>query len=333
MKRYYIFLIIILFSSSNFAVEELKNEQTLFIQTDKTVKKDTLLPEKFLTNKIYGKRMLYSDDKDIFLTYLFLLKNFTGASNGLVEARYKNLTEYLCPELTSKKANDKILKILNILYKKYELIDFDQHLKENAEIKLLSLKEDRLPYKYPGIDYLIIPETLWSLGWEKRLSFTALYLYLINLMELKLIPFDNHWSIDPDMLALKYNLSLRQIQQGLTELQQYSLLEAITTDEINIFSNSPVIKYRILPLYSWESVEKQWENIRSNNKKKDIERASKHAEILYKRYDPVTVKEILKLMKQFSTKKINKAFSILDDKPAASAERSLDYLRKLLNNM
>ncbi|MDD5772274.1 MAG: hypothetical protein PHX78_02260 [bacterium] len=320
MKKYFIFLIIIFFSSANLAAEEL-------------VKKDVLLPEKFLTNKILGKRMLFSDEKDVFLTYIFFLRNFKGNAKGRVETDYKKIKEYLYPDITAKKANKNILKILDILYEKYELIEFDRNLKEDPEIKLLSLMEDRLPYKYPALDYLAIPETLWSFGWEKRLSFTGLYIYLINLMEFKLTPFDTHWSIDPDMLALKYNLSLRQMQQGLEELQQYGLLEAQAADENNIFTGKPAIKYNILPLYSWKNAEIQWKNLEANNKKKDIERASKYAAILYKRYDPNMVEEILKLMKQFPPRKLKKAFDIVDEKPVASEERSLSYLRKILDNI
>ncbi|MFH1288623.1 MAG: hypothetical protein ABII25_08010 [bacterium] len=331
MKKF-IFIIIIFICSPNLLAEELTNEKTLFIQTEQSVKKDTLLPEKFLTDKIYGKRMLYSDDKDVFLTYLFLLKNFGGDINGEVKVHYKDLKEYLYPDMITQKANEKILKILNVLYRKYELIKFDRHLKENPKIKLLSLKESHMPYKYPNVDYLVIPEILWTFGWEKRLSLTGLYTYLINLMEIKLIPFDTRWAIDSDMLALKYNLSVRQIQQGMKELQQYSLLDAQTAKERNIFNNKPVIKYKILPLYPWENAETQWENIKINYKNKDIGKASKFAATLYKKYDPNAVEKILKLMEKFPSAKLKKAFNILDKKPDASPERSFDYLDKIISS-
>lgn len=333
MKRYFLFIIVFFASAAVSAEDTLSNNKPLFIQSERTVSKDTLLPEIFLTGKTLGKRMLFSDDKDVFLAYIFLLKNFTGNADGRIKTNYKDLKGYLYPDLTTKKANEKILQILNILYKKYELIEFDRYLKDDPEIKLFNIKEGRLPYKYPNIDYLAIPESLWAFGWEKRLSFTGLYVYLINLMELKLIPFDSHWSIDPDMLALKYNLSLRQIQQGLEELLQYSLLEAIATDENNIFNNKPAVKYKILPLCSFENLEIKWKNLRSNNKKKDIAQASRYAALLYKKYDPDIVEEILKLMEQFPPKKLKQAFNALDKKPEVSKDRSLDYLRKVLNNI
>ncbi|MEW6088828.1 MAG: hypothetical protein AB1498_11065 [bacterium] len=333
MNRYSIFLTLFLISFTCLRAEEFSNEKKLFIQTEQSIKKDILLPEKFLTNKTFGKRMLYSDDKDVFLAYLFLLKNFTGDVNGEVKVKYADIKEYLCPDMTSKKAYDKITKILNILYKKYELIEFDPHFKDNPGIKLLSLKEDHLPYKYPNIDYLVIPETLWIFGWEKRLSFTGLFTYFINLMEIKLIPFDTHWEIDPDMLALKYNLSLSQINEGLEELLQYNLLEAFSSKEINIFNNKPKIKYKVLVLYSWEITETQWKNVNTNYNKKDIEKAVKYAAIIYKKYDPDTVEEILKLMKKFPANKIRKAFKILSEKSISSEERSLVYLLKIIKNI
>ena len=118
MKRYFVLIIIIIISTANFAAEEILKEKPLFIQTRKIVKRDILLPKKFLSNKTHGKRMLYSDDKDVFLTYIFLLKNFAGDNKGRIKINYKDLKDYLYPDLKTKKARKKILNILNILYKK-----------------------------------------------------------------------------------------------------------------------------------------------------------------------------------------------------------------------
>jgi len=207
------------------------------------------IPVDFLLSPEKGRILLKTHAKRQLDLYLLLLKQYQETANPTFKIDEKALVEemgYKVPkDLASYKTertfyHDTIRKLLKSL-KKGGFIDYD---KDVVTLNIEPPDETQTPQN------IVIPYEYWKYGYDKTLSMTAKYLYLICLYEAARSVRYPYWFHSQEDMAKLYGIHRFTISKGLRELEKLGILEvARSKARPPDFSRRKANVYKLLPLY------------------------------------------------------------------------------------
>lgn len=146
-----------------------------------------------------------------FDLYLFLAKKAQETDSDVILIDYD---EFASKGLGYfKKERMDIYRVLRKLDKKYGLIKYEAG---GSEVILI---------KIPSLSYITIPDAYWEHGWDRKLSLSGKYMYLIALCEAQKSNLDPHWFRSGEDLTQIYHISKASIANGTNELERENILE------------------------------------------------------------------------------------------------------------
>ena len=91
--------------------------------------------------------------------------------------------------------------------------------------------------------------------------------------------------------------------------------------------------HKMLPLYSPEVLEEEFDRIQTKYGEERLERARKYAEIVFKENDARVVEEIINMINEHGEKKVRRAFFIVRKKQVANPKRCYSYVKGIIQNL
>lgn len=287
-----------------------------------------LLSENFLGNPSLAPRMLTNNDQNAFNLYLLLLRKFDGNEKGRVDVDYKAFSHALGLEgrFGYISTRDNILRALARLDEKYQLIIRKKRPPKSPYVILLDYPNKR-PYILPQEKYCSIPDEYWKYGWNKKLSLRESYCYLIS--RCKGGATKGHiWYDHIIGLSKDFNVSRDTIRRGMQALRELNIIEidyAPYLPEEN-FRRRDASLFKLLRLYSLETLEKEKERLRELYGKERFEEAEKHAKIVFKGNDIQVIEDIIKKIDEYGAKEVAEAFKVVSKKSVDNPKRSYKYV-------
>lgn len=111
-------------------------------------------------------------------------------------------------------------------------------------------KDLNLQYTSSSSAYIVIPDTYWEYGFNRKLSFAAKYMFLISLAEAQKSNRNPYWFRSNQDLSRIYNISGRSITNAVEELERENILDVYRhkPEEPGEFDERPANEYRLNPL-------------------------------------------------------------------------------------
>ncbi|MBI3221449.1 MAG: hypothetical protein HYZ44_18205, partial [Bacteroidetes bacterium] len=231
------------------------------------------IPKDFLSNKKLMGEMASKSDERSFDTYLYLLKEFNGNSEGVLVLDYDNLAKAInISHMSTEDYRRQINKVLDKLQNKYNLIKFQTPKRnQNTEIHLQNSTSQ---------ENINIPTTYWRYNWNNTLSFPAKVMYLINLSHSE-SSHSGQFSISRETLSKTYGLSESFISQGNQELRKLNLLDIQYSELEDLkFNQRQPNTYALQDLYNPEDLKKDLNKLEQKHSKEKLDRAMKTASLL-----------------------------------------------------
>lgn len=313
------------------------------IKIDKRAGRATPSPENsipvswaFLENSNLAGRMLRDSDERVFDVYLLLLMEFDGNPEGRVVLNYDKTAGYLGLEsrMTRAAYRRQITKTLRKLEERYKLIKFQPQYAEDAVIALLSYDNPEKPYSYPKEWYFQIPDNFWKYGWNRELSFSAKFCYLINLAYASISNSAPWWFSSRELLAKRFNTTEGTITEGMAELRKQNLIDVLyDAPKDGSYSSRLAKTYKLMPLYDPEWLEAEWDRLKFAYGAKELNAARKYAGIVFKENDPEIVEEIINMMDSAGEGTVSKAFSKVAKKAVDNPKRNYAYTKGIIKSL
>ncbi|MDD5773100.1 MAG: phospholipase D-like domain-containing protein [bacterium] len=287
----------------------------------------------FLENENLAGKMLNIHDERAFDLYLLLLREFKG--DGFIDFDFEKMAEYLGIDKDTGKTpyRSLITETLKKLKDTYNLIKYETQYGENAKVTLLDPENNDKPYKYPEEKYFTLPGEYFSYGWDRRLSFTGKFCYLINLYEASLNKDIPWWSYPRETLSNHFNSNTKTISSGMTELKKFEIIDIEYSDIEDGYESRGPSKYRLFDLYDPIEQAKKFENLKNLYGAEKVDQAREFAKVVFEENDLVVVEDIISLINEYGIDKYQKAINIISNKAEDNPKRSQKYLVGILKGL
>ena len=202
----------------------------------KTPEPGVKIPAILLTGKDGLSSMFTNHSEKAFDLYLYLLKKSSVTGSLEIRIDHEELGRYL--GYTSNYYFN-VRQPLNKLARKYHLVT---HKPWSKYLKLKPLKD----YTFT------LPYTYWEYGYDRSLSFSAKFMYLVSLLEAyKSLQKPSWFRSNKDMADI-YHIGERSVTKGIGELEREDILEVYRHKPYRWgdFENRPANDYRLNPLVS-----------------------------------------------------------------------------------
>ncbi len=293
------------------------------------------VPLEFLQNPTFFGRMVNRKDDRAFDAYLYLVRKAQEkreASLRLVLS-HEELAGALGLETVDRESyRRQVNRILDKLQKLYGLIEVRSEFNSDSAVTLLDITADtRVSGTRDGTGgnpekVLRVPSRYWSLGWDRRLTFSEKGFFLVSLYESSVSTRRPRWSAAQKTLARRYGPSPWFFGEGAMGLRRRNLLEvdwAPYTD--GPFPREATV-YTPNALYDPVELEKTLAEIKSKHDPDQFERALKAAQSVYEDADVNGIVELISLEKQYGRERVDAAVKIIQQKNPDSPLRTLAYL-------
>lgn len=295
----------------------------------------------FLENPRIAGSMVTRNDNRSFDVYLLALRSYyekTLKDDGTVPDTtiifdYDKIAQHLGMDKRMDRVayRRQLIKTLRRLEKRYRLIRFDPQFAENATITLLDYDDPKEAYSPPKGWYFEIPPNYWNYGWDRRLSMSAKFSYLINLAYSGISNARPWWFASLETLSKRFNVSKGAITKGMQELRRLNIIDVKYPPLDETASNRSQAKsYEVLNLYDPEWLEGEWKRLRAAYGAKQVEKTREYAKIVFKENDPQDVKEIIAAMNQQGEEAVKEAFAIVAKKNVDNPKRTYAYVKGIL---
>ena len=276
----------------------------------------------FLTDKKILGQMASVSDERVFDTYLYLLKEFNGNTEGKLTLDFDNAAKSLgIGNMSVEDYRRQIHKVLLKLKDKYKLIKFESPKRnQNTEIRLQDTQPESSQEK------INIPTLYWRYGWNQTLSFPAKVMYLINLSYTQR-SLDGRFSVSRENISKTYVVSESFISQGNQELRRLNIVDIQYSDlENKSFDERSPSTYTLQDLYNPEDLKQQLKNLEQKYGKEKLDRAIHTAKIVYEERNIKTIETLIHLEDQYGIDTVDKAAKIISEKNTDNPKRSAGYL-------
>lgn len=278
------------------------------------------ISREFLRNPKLAAQMTKTVDERSFDIYLYLLWKSEGAAESKLTLDYDELAKHLgiYEGRAASSYRRQIAKVLRKLEKKYRLIKFEPRFAKEATITLLEIPQEQA---------FELPEAYFDFGWNKGLSLSAKFCYLVNLAYSDISDTKPFWSKSVTTITKESgNVSRGVIHKGMAELRRKKLLEA----KYDNLSGKPYEErlpklYKILKLYDPKELALKLREVEERRGKQDYLKARKYAEIVFEENAPETIEDIILKTKEYGEKKVRKAFRIVAQKNPDNPLKTYNY--------
>lgn len=274
----------------------------------------------FLQNPKLAPQMAKSVDERSFDIYLYLLWKAKGASEPKSSLNYDDLAGHLGIYEGRKAPGYRTLisKVLRKLEKRCKLIKFEPRFGKEATITLL---------EFPQENTFNLAETYFDFGWNKGLSLSAKFCYLINLANSHASDTRPFWSKSIATITKECgSVSRGVIYNGMTELRRRKLLEA----KYDNLTGKPYEErmpklYKILKLYDPKELALKLREVEVRHGRQAYLKARKYAVIVYEENSPEVIENIILKTKEYGEKKVRQAFKIMAQKNPDNPLKTYNY--------
>lgn len=277
----------------------------------------------FLQNPKLAPQMTKTVDERSFDIYLYLLWKAEGASEPKLTLDYDELAKHLgiYEGRRASSYRTQISKVLRKLEKKYNLIKFEPRFAKEAEITLQKVET--------GSDFISfnLPQSYFAFGWNKGLSLSAKFCYLINLANSEASDTKPFWSKSIATITKESgNVSRGVIYNGMTELRRKKLLDA----KYDNLSGKPYEErmpklYKILKLYDPRELALKLKEVEERHGIQAYLKTRKYAAIVYEENSPEVIEDIILKTKEYGEKKVKQAFKIMAQKNPDNPLKTYNY--------
>ncbi|MBK8870945.1 MAG: hypothetical protein IPN19_07800 [Elusimicrobia bacterium] len=180
---------------------------------------------------------------------------------------------------------------------------------------------------------LRVPSRYWSLGWDRRLTFSEKGFFLVSLYESSVSTRRPRWSAAQKTLARRYGPSPWFFGEGAMGLRRRNLLEVDWAPYTGGPFPREATVYTPNILYDPVELEKKMAEIKSKHDPEQFERAMKAAQTVYEDSDVNGIVVLISLEKQYGRERVEAAVKIIQQKNPDSPLRTLAYLIGTIRNL
>ncbi len=278
------------------------------------------LPASFLTNSHLFGRMVTDRDRTGLTLYLFLTWKSGGQGPGpAVTLDYAELAQHMeHPPRPNRQFRNNTRTVLERLRDRYNLLDFKTQYGKPTAVHLRPI---------PSTETVKIPTAYWEYGWDARLDFHGLAVYLISLRESQTSRMSPRWSHGRNWLAERYGVSPDFISSGVTDLRRANLLE-VEYGELAQHMEKPREPSLYTPnvLYNPADLKKSLEGLKEKHGPDKLARAQKAASLVYEDSDLAGIARLIELEDRYGPAKIRWALDKMEAKSPSNPRRTLPYL-------
>ncbi len=262
-----------------------------------------------------GGEMISSSDERAFDLYLLLLREKDEA--GVIELDFGEFAEGLgIADMNPSAYRRQIIKTLRKLDDRYGLLETEFHHGRNALVTLTG----------SGVgDTFLIPASYFEYGWNRRLSLSAKYCYLIN-RYMADAGGSFTWSLQREALAEKFHLSPHTVSSGMIELRRFNIIDISYSPvaDGDYEGRSPSV-YEILGLYCLQEHSGELSRLAREYGSGSLDEALRFASAVFKENDIRALEEIILLFADYGKAKMNKAYEIISEMAVDNPLRSFRY--------
>lgn len=291
---------------------------------------------KFLEDPKLGGRMITSQDERGFDLYLLLLRQFDGNPQGAITLDYDEAAKALSlyERMNRTDYRRQITKCLRRLQKKYNLIKFEPEYSKNALVTLLNYDNPAVVYSYPKTWYFNLPDVFFGYGWNRRLSFSAKYCYLINLAYAEISDARPWWFSSRDVLTKRFHIGKTALSEGMQELRRQNIIDMKYSDlNEKEPANRLATSYKVLNLYDPAWLEAEWDRIKMLYGPDNLKKARAFAGIVFEENDPKIIEDIIKSINTHGEIQVKKAFDIVAMKRVDNPKRCYLYVKGIVEKL
>jgi len=291
---------------------------------------------KFLENPELGGKMISTQDERGFDLYLLLLRQFDGNPQAKITLDYDETAKTLglYERMNKTDYRRQITKCLRRLQKKYNLIKFDPEYSKDAVVTLLNYDNPAVAYSYPKTWYFNLPDSFFGYGWDKRLSFSAKYCYLINLAYSEISDARPWWFSSREVLSERFHIGKTALSEGMQELRRHNIIDMKYSDlNANEPSNRLATSYKVLNLYDPAWLEAEWDRLEMLYSQDTLRKARGLAGIVFEENDPEIIEDIIKAINTYGEKKVKTAFGIAVRKRVDNPKRTYLYVKGIIEKI
>ncbi len=296
--------------------------------------KKVILSQDFLTQEKLLGQMVTEPDERAFDVYLYLLKEFDGNKDSKITLNFKTLAESLGIETMGNEAyRRQIIKVLNKLETKYELIGFEpQGQNKDATITLKDPSDPKENYTLPQVNYFEIPVTYWDYHWNRTLLFPAKVMFLLNLAHTSVS--SPSWYMSRELISKIHHISGTFVTDGTRELKKQNLL-SIEYGPIdrNNYHERPANTYTPKPLYDPEELKKELVRLEHKYGKEKLDRAVQVSSVVFQENNIQTIQAFIDLEDQYGKDIVEKAAQKIAQQKADNPKRTVGYLINTIKSM
>lgn len=276
------------------------------------------IPATFTTSEDLMGEMVTSQEERAYDIYLYLLKSFDGNKDRKITVDYDDLAKSLGIDgMTRTEYRRQISKVLRKLQSDYNLIAVDIILNEPAQVVLKEVA---------GEDTISLPESYWTAGWNRRLTFAGKVMLLLN-WQYSNGTFNN-WRKSMNDLMKTHHMSRIFIGDGVQELRRLNLVDVRYDDVSPEDSQGPRWRATYSPnqIYDPEALNKQFGELNEKYGKEAVDRAKSYARVVYKENDYEDVLTLIGLESKYGQEVLKEAVGVLEAKAATNPKRHFGYL-------
>jgi len=288
---------------------------------------------KFLEDPKLGGKMITTQDERGFDLYLLLLRQFDGNPQSAITLDYDKTAKALglYERMDRTAYRRQITKCLRRLQKKYNLIKVEPEYSKDALVILLSYDNPAVSYSYPKEWYFNLPDAFFGYGWNKKLTFSAKYCYLINLAYAEISDARPWWFSSRDILTERFHIGKTAMSEGMQELRRQNIIDMKYSDlNANEPSNRLATSYKALNLYDPAWLEAEWDRLEMLYGPDNLKKARSFASIVFEENDPDVIEDIMKMINAHGEEQVKKAFDIVAMKRVDNPKRCYLYVKGIL---
>ncbi|MFC1576427.1 phospholipase D-like domain-containing protein [Candidatus Omnitrophota bacterium] len=259
-----------------------------------------------------GLSLLFTNRSEkAFDLYLYLLKK-----SAPIRIDYEELGRYLG---YTKNYYFNVRQPLNKLVRKYRLVT------HKPWSKYLSIKP-------LGGNTLTVPYTYWEYGFDKSLSFSAKFMYLVSLLEARKSARNPYWFRSNSDLAEMYHIGEKSVSGGIKELERENILE-VTRFRPAVpgnFKDRPANTYRLNKLVSRGDFESALTDLSDKYGEEVVLEAREFSEELNEPRDIEIIEIFIDLINTYGYERVREVNSIVAKKRLETGFRSIEQTMALL---
>ena len=291
---------------------------------------------KFLEDPKLGGRMISTQDERGFDLYLLLLRQFDGNPKAEIILDYDKTAKALglYERMDRTAYRRQITKCLRRLQNKYSLINFEPEYSKDAVVTLLNYDNPAVAYSYPKEWFFYLPDAFFSYGWNRRLSFSAKYCYLINLAYAEISDARPWWFSSREVLAKRFHIENSIQNEGMQELRRQNIIDVKYSDlNVNEPANRLATSYKVLNLYDPLWLEAEWDRLELLYGPDKLKKARFFAVIVFEENDPEVIEDIINMINAHGEEQVKKAFDIAAKKRVDNPKRCYLYVKGIVEKI